>query len=787
MLISSINYQPNLQKNYNQGFKAKGNVSTSAERAVELAKGAVKGMYEGKTSKKYKAERKALLTILTNSLIIPTMIQLKYTPNLAEKSAEESAKVFEDFDTFTTGDKQKIKKRLHELGKEAPITKDNKYVMELIKEAFRNNEDPEAIKIIINTVGDDIVFARAADIGDPEESALEDNKNREVINKPLLVNAKTNLVKSIHMAKPTEEEMSPLEAAFAHSKSPEVIKMLIDKYGIQASIIRDKRSMLNAAEMAFIYNDSPEVIKVIIGKISEFCNKYDESKRFYCYDYSKLTRGTYSSSNFKTTCDCLAYNKNPEVFSTVIDALADESIKDNHGNVFGALSHTFGLGENSEVITTIIEKVKENYSQNVDKWLEHRIDIALKNNTNLDVLSAIVETVGADILGKGNINYIRTAIKYNKNPNIKAWVTDEFGVKSKILSDGFKAKLAGKNVKADTETQTDDFQIRELTDEEFEAIKNKLCDDIRYIVVNQCQYIIHREHLNKWNVQLIDYALEQLEKYNDYSLKELYKEFIRIETDKYDDIFHHHIKTECGAGVALRMLKNPWPFYNPDGFDDSLGCAMCINEIGSQITNNSVAIVKTNLLDKLETDYNKEVRYSSNEKYENIRDLLRKVTTGSAQSKAAKIIRHPELLGIENCSQMVSSEKGIENVFLLSQYDVPGIESFSQISSNNQQKIISKMLENPNLFKSKDLKKNLVRILAHYTDEKLKKQSAEVVNKVIEILDEIQKRPELFENPMFLRDLPNLIDITRHLKQSEWIQLGEQNLRAIKQGVYQLS
>lgn len=326
----------------------------------------------------------------------------------------------------------------------------------------------------------------------------------------------------------------------------------------------------------------------------------------------------------------------------------------------------------------------------------------------------------------GNKQTLVSGVIKNTAPNIGK-TTAEIGGAVMVL-----AAITGAKAKADN--NIDDFQIRDLTDEEFEAKKAEILakkDEFRPF-----RYL-RDDMFTKWNVQLFDYMYQDckgltsdypthkdLEKEN--SLK-LYDEYVRLLCDRKS---RPQIETKDQAKVVLKMLKMPW-FFGSDGDGDY---AFALNNADYNIIGKKSAEirnVKLKILDELEKNREKYEK-STYQQINNISQMVADVTTYRGLNIALKMIRHPELLEADHCDLRVS-------------------DFFKEVSENKEQAkiasdIIDKLIKNPELFKKEDFNHALTYMLT-YPNNDYKKEL------VLNFLD----NPALFDYEDFVYNMPGII------------------------------
>lgn len=308
----------------------------------------------------------------------------------------------------------------------------------------------------------------------------------------------------------------------------------------------------------------------------------------------------------------------------------------------------------------------------------------------------------------------------------------DLGQTVKTLS-GAVIVLAALNKKQKAENAEADFQIKELTDEEFETKKNEILAKKKKF--EPFKYL-RKDMFTKWNVQLFDYMYEDckgltsknptdkdLEKLNNF---ELYNSFMQLQCS-------HHcvpVKNKEQAEVILKMMKMPW-FFASDGDGDY---DYALNNAGCHIEGENIAKikdVKLKMLDELEKNREKYKEATSDQK-NNIIDMITSVNTENGLNIALKMINNPHLLDTDSC--YVNSNR-----------------FFKEISQNEERakiasEVIDKILSKPELFEKEYFKESIVTILSGTTNNYKK----DFVFKLLET-------PELFDKDYFVGNLPGII------------------------------
>jgi len=326
----------------------------------------------------------------------------------------------------------------------------------------------------------------------------------------------------------------------------------------------------------------------------------------------------------------------------------------------------------------------------------------------------------------GNKQTLVSRVIKNTAPNIGK-TTAEIGGAVMVL-----AAITGAKAKSDN--TLDNFQIKDLTDEEFEEKKAEIIakkDEFRPF-----RYL-RDDMFTKWNVQLFDYMYQDckgltsdypthkdLEKENNLAL---YKGFMRLQCDHQ---YRIPIETKDQAEVVLKMMKMPW-FFASDGKGDY---AFALNNAGYDIEGKKSAEirnVKLKILDELEKNREKYETPTYNQ-MKNISEMIAEVSTYRGLNIALKMIRHPELLEADQCDLRVS-------------------DFFKKVSSDKERAkissdIIDKLIKNPELFKKEDFNHALTYMLT-YPNNNYKKEL------VLNFLD----NPALFDYEDFVYNMPGII------------------------------
>jgi len=330
------------------------------------------------------------------------------------------------------------------------------------------------------------------------------------------------------------------------------------------------------------------------------------------------------------------------------------------------------------------------------------------------------------------------------------------GQTAKTLS-GAVIVLSAINTKSKKKDDLANFQIKDLTDEEFEAKKAEILakkdefEPFRYL---------RKDMFTKWNVQLFDYMYQDCEGLfsnnpTDEDLEkeknlELYKGYMRLQCDHQ---YRIPVETKEQAEVVLKMMKMPWLFAS-DGDGDY---AYALNNAGYNIKGKDSAEIKNvklKILDELEKNREKYEEISYDQK-KNISEMVADVTTYRGLNIALKMIRHPELLEAEQCDLRVS-------------------DFFKRISENKEQakitsEIIDKVIQNPELFKKENFNHALTYMLTYPRNEHKK-------NLVLAFIE----NPALFDYEDFVYNMPGIICDFPSSESSEDVKIRQDVFETLK-------
>ncbi|MBO7673259.1 hypothetical protein J6S88_07635 [bacterium] len=343
------------------------------------------------------------------------------------------------------------------------------------------------------------------------------------------------------------------------------------------------------------------------------------------------------------------------------------------------------------------------------------------------------------------------------------------------------------NSNKSSKNKKDDFQLRKLSEEEFETKKEDILSHTKDFKAFE---YINSEGINEYNVQLFNYMLLNPETYNETYYR-------RLVDEMSEDFWAEKLNNEYSSSVALRMLKMPWFLRSTHDFARNSD----LLPISSSATNKELRDIKLQMLDKLD-EYKGEAEFSGMQESAIVR-LLLDIKTEDGLKVALKLLEHPEILDSrsrfsKDCFGDFSNEKDFADIkiALIDKINskpelfetkyfkdcIGGI--FSNVTDDETKTLTLKVFDNPKLFESRDFAKYLQDILYHFSYTK--KEEQEVVYKM---LDAIEKKPELFKNEKFLNELGQLIfiqkdgdGVTTNYKKT--VETGNKNLFLIEKGYY---
>ena len=347
------------------------------------------------------------------------------------------------------------------------------------------------------------------------------------------------------------------------------------------------------------------------------------------------------------------------------------------------------------------------------------------------------------------------------------------------------------NANKSSENSKDDFQIKNLTDEEFEAKKSEVIahkDDFKPFKS------LYKGDFNKWNVQLFDYMMKNPTEYNDVKYSRMVEQMTNVND-------FNLIDNKNGAEVALRMLKMPW-FLSNNRYARDFG----VTAVALNVNDNKVKDIKLQMLNELDK-YKDKKTFSDSQLYA-VNKILKDINTNDGLKVALKLLDNLEILNDQNpysrgltkdCFEIFSNEKEYADIKLelidkinskpelfetpYFKHATAGILSY--VTDRKTKDFALKILDNPNLFKSSSFADNLGYILYNFPVNDTKQSSV-----ILNLLDTIDKKPELFKNEKFINDLGQLIYIQKSpyddtiVRDERPIEIGERNLFLIEKGYY---
>ena len=358
------------------------------------------------------------------------------------------------------------------------------------------------------------------------------------------------------------------------------------------------------------------------------------------------------------------------------------------------------------------------------------------------------------------------------------------------------------NTKKSTENKSDNYQIRELSDTEYEQMKSKIMqakeeayaewknlkgdyekNDISCAERNCPTFaFIDSGNIDQWNVQLFDYMLKHPETYK-YNYTKL--------ADNIEEISVGD-NNQKSAEVVLKMLKMPFLFPQEHNGTGHLGLNYYLSE-GSDIRIKILDMIEAN-----KTDYNETQIF-------NLRDILTWINTKDGLRVAKKLIEKPEILKSsisENAFRYYSNSKKYADIKVAlidkinSKPELLSDENFmkcvpafiNNVVDKHTLDFSCKILDNPILFKSDSFRKWLNGMIYEYPkcNDDTDKKTREVMYRII---DAVVKRPELFENKKFNDEFGELLFVRRGPQGEIWlnertIEIGKRNLFLIENGYY---
>mgnify|MGYP003571296854 CR=1 FL=1 len=366
-----------------------------------------------------------------------------------------------------------------------------------------------------------------------------------------------------------------------------------------------------------------------------------------------------------------------------------------------------------------------------------------------------------------------------------------------LTSVALAEKIINKAVK------NDNFQIKELTQEEFEQkckeikkaheeahdewLKFKENYDKNEISYSEWTFpsfaFIDDDRLTQWNVQLLDYMLKHPETYK-YNYNDLAEDIVELGNGN----------NQKSAKVVLKMLKMPYLFPQEHNTKKHFG-------LNGYMYEKEYADTKLKILDMIEKN---ETNYDRAQIY-NLRNILTWIKTDDGLRVAKKLIEKPDILKAwihENAFRYYSNEKedgGIKIAFADKINSKPELlkdkkfikfvgDNFNNITDKHTLDFACKLLDNPILFESESFCKLAKTMIYEYPehDNDTDIATREVMNKIV---DAVVKRPELFKNLKFKDDFGELLFVRKGPQDETWfgervIETGKRNLFLIENGYY---
>ena len=372
----------------------------------------------------------------------------------------------------------------------------------------------------------------------------------------------------------------------------------------------------------------------------------------------------------------------------------------------------------------------------------------------------------------------------------------------KIAKLGAVAVLAYLGVNQKNKNDADDFQIRELTQEEFDKNRDEIIraheeahdewlrmkeyydkNEVNYSEYNFPTFaFIDDCNLTPWNVQLLDYMLKHPETYK-YNYNDLAKDIVELGNGN----------NQKSAEVVLRMLKMPYLFPQERNTKKHLG-------MNGYMYAEDKAEAKMQILDMIEknkTDYDTAQIF-------NLRDILTWIKTDDGLRVAKKMIEKPDILKAwihENAFRYFSNEKEDADIkiaytdkinskpeLLKDERFIKYIgDTFNNVGDKETLEFACKLWDNPILFESESFRKLAKGMIYYYPrhDNDRNIGTREVMNKIV---DAVAKRPELFKNQKFKDDFGELLFVRKDddaiMLDERPIEIGKRNLFLIEHGYY---
>ena len=351
---------------------------------------------------------------------------------------------------------------------------------------------------------------------------------------------------------------------------------------------------------------------------------------------------------------------------------------------------------------------------------------------------------------------------------------------------------AAVNQKSETNTSKDDFQIRKISSNEFIAKANEIINHkndfkaFKYLDI---------EGINEWNIQLFDYMLHKPNEYN----STIFRDMVNNMTNSYNDFAHIYDKNS--AEVALKMLKMP-QFLKSHKYARDWG----VSQVAASVSDNKVKDIKLRMLDKL--DKCSQGQSFSDTQEVAIIKMLENINTKDGLKVALALMDNPEILNnyhptsfiTQECFKTFANQKEYADIKLelinkinskpellkmpYFKHSTTGI--LNNVTNEESKKFVLKVLDNQELFKSLKFADDLGDMRQFPAGDKDESKAERKI--MFDILDTIEKKPELFNNDKFLYDLGKLVFIQKQddifISGAEAIENGKKNLFLIENGYY---
>ncbi len=361
--------------------------------------------------------------------------------------------------------------------------------------------------------------------------------------------------------------------------------------------------------------------------------------------------------------------------------------------------------------------------------------------------------------------------------------------------------LAGQGI--NKAVKNDNFQIKELTQEEFEQkcekiekaheeVHDEWLDlkenyDKNEISYNEWTFpsfaFIDDDRLTQWNVQLLDYMLKNPETYK-YNYNDLAKDIVESGIGN----------NQKSAEVVLKMLKMPYLFPQEHNTNKHFGLYSGMYKEDKADTKMQIL----NMIEENKTDYDKA-------QIHNLRNMLTWIETDDGLRVAKKLIEKPDILKAwihENAFRYFSNEKKDANIkiaftdkinskpeLLKDERFIEFVgDNFNNVTDKKTLKFACKLWDNPILFESESFRKLAKAMIYEYPryDSDTDAATRAVMNKIV---DAAAQRPELFKNEKFKDDFGELLFVRKGPQGEIWlgerpIETGKRNLFLIENGYY---